>query len=69
MPVSANSVGQTLLTSTDRAGVVTFVSPTEALDPTSRLGLSLPGLALVDIQPGGGHIDDKETNQVTEMDL
>ena len=65
MPVSANCV----VNWTHSAGIVTFVSPAEAVDPTSRLDLSLPGIALVDVQPGGGHVDDKETNQVTEIDL
>ena len=51
------------------AGVVTFVSPVEALDAANRLGLFLRGLTLVDIQPGGGNVNDKETNQVTEIEF
>ena len=49
------------------AGVVTFVSPVEAVDAPGRLRLLLGRLALVDVQPGGDHVNDKETDQVTEI--
>ena len=49
------------------AGVVTLVSPVEAVDAPGRLRLLLGRLALVDIQPGGGHVNDKETDQGTEI--
>ena len=52
---------------THLAGVVTFVSPVEAVDAPGRLRLLLGRLALVDVQPGGDHVNDKETNQVTEI--
>ena len=67
---SANCEGTwSLLFCTHFAGVVTFVSPVEALDAANRLGLFLWGLTLVDIQTGGGYVNDKQTNQVTEIEL
>ena len=65
---SANCEGTwSLLFCTHFAGVVTFVSPVEAVDAPGRLRLLLGRLALVDVQPGGDHVNDKETNQVTEI--
>ena len=60
-------IERALVLRTHLAGVVTFVSPVEAVNATTRLRLLLGHLALVDIQPGGGHVNDKETNQGTEI--
>ena len=62
-------IERALVLRTHLAGVVTFVSPVEALDSANRLGLFLRGLTLVDIQPGGGHVNDKQANQVTKIEF
>ena len=69
MPVPIVRVLGPLLPWTYFAGVMTFVSSVEALDPTGRLAHFLSSLTLVDIQAGRGHVDDKQTNQVTEIEL
>ena len=49
--------------------VVAFVSSMEALDTTHRSHcLVLPHVALVDVQAGGGDVNDKEADQVAEME-
>ena len=49
--------------------VVAFVSSVEALDTTHRSNcLVLPHVALVDVQAGGRDVNDKEADQVAEME-
>lgn len=49
--------------------VVAFMSSMEALDTAHRSHcLVLPHVALVDVQAGGGDVNDKEADQVAEIE-